>query len=86
VDGDLTWLAADDANGLLAYQRALGDETAIIVFNRSEDYHELTVEADDGRWEETFVSGAQAGRTAEVSGGRLATELAPLSAQVWIRN
>jgi len=86
VDGDLTWLAADDANGLLAYQRALGDETAIVVFNRSEDYQELTVEVDDGRWEEIYVSGAQAGRTAEVSGGRLATELAPLSAQVWIRD
>ena len=86
VDGDLTWLAADDANGLLAYQRTLGDRAAIVLFNRSEDYQELTVEVDDGRWEEIYVSGAQAGRTAEVSGGRLATELAPLSAQVWIRN
>jgi glycosidase len=84
VDGDLTWLVADDANSLLAYRRALGDQRAIIAFNASDDLQELEVEATDGTWRAAFVAGGPAAETVEVAGGTLAAELPPLSARVWI--
>ena len=85
VDGDLTWLDVDDANRVLAYRRTLGDEEAIVAFNASEDPQELVVEAADGEWQVAYATGGPPGATIDVSGGTLASELAPLTAQVWIR-
>ena len=84
VDGDLTWLHADDANSVLAYERALGEERALVLFNASEDVQVVTVEVDDGQWWMAFGSGASAGETVQVAGGSLVAELPPLSARVWI--
>jgi len=85
VDGDLTWLEVDDANRVLAYRRALGNEEAIVAFNASEDPQELVVEAADGKWLVAHATAGPTGGTIDVRGGTLASELAPLAARVWIR-
>jgi len=84
VDGEITWLLANDANSLLAYGRDLGDQHAIIAFNASEDVQDMSVEAEDGVWRTAFAEGGQAPETVEVAGGSLAAEMPPLSARVWI--
>jgi glycosidase len=84
VDGEITWLLADDANSLLAYGRDLGDQHAIIAFNASDDVQDMSVEAEDGTWRTAFAAGGQAPETVEVAGGYLAAELPPLSARIWI--
>ncbi len=84
VDGDLTWLAADDANSVLAYSRDLGDQHAIVAFNASDDPQGLEIEARDGTWDTVFAAGGRAGEPVEVAGGTLVAELPPLSARVWI--
>ncbi len=84
VDGEITWLLADDANSLLAYGRDLGGEHAIIAFNASDDVQDISIEAEDGVWRTAFAAGGQAPETVDVAGGSLATELPPLSARVWI--
>jgi glycosidase len=84
VDGEITWLLADDANSLVAYGRDLGDQHAIIAFNASDDVQDMNVEAEDGVWRTAFAAGGQAPETVEVAGGYLAAELPPLSARVWI--
>jgi glycosidase len=80
VDGDMTWLVEDDANGILAYQRALGEERAIVLFNRSDDVQDVTVEVDPG----TYAEQLRGVRT-EPTQGSLAVELMPLEASVWVR-
>ncbi len=82
VDGELSWLLADDEAGLLAYERLLGDQRAIVAINASDEAHELVLEAADGTWREAFP----AGDDVEVTGGSLATTLPPLTARVWIRD
>lgn len=82
VDGTLTWLLADDEQRLLAYERALGDERAVIAFNASDEPQTLTVELERGQWHTAFP----AGDAMEVTDGTLAVELPSLSARVWIRN
>ena len=54
VDGDFTWLAADDERGVLAYERALGEERAIVVFNASGEPREITVDIDSGTYVAIF--------------------------------
>jgi glycosidase len=85
VDGDLTWLHVDDANGVLVYQRTLGDEVAIVGFNASEDPQEIVIEAADGTWQVAYAAGGRSGETINVSGDTLVSELGPLAARVWIR-
>jgi glycosidase len=36
VRGDLQYTVLDDENGLMAYSRSLGDQHAVIAFNRSD--------------------------------------------------
>jgi glycosidase len=80
VDGDFTWLAVDDANGVVAYQRALGDERAVVLLNRSEDYQEVTVELSPGTYAEALRGGRQ-----EAVSDRLTVEVRPLGSNVWLR-
>jgi glycosidase len=80
VDGDLTWLVADDANGVLAYQRGLGDERAIVAFNIADEMREIEVEAD-GAWVEAFPETDYVRTT----NGSLTLDLPPFAATVWLR-
>jgi glycosidase len=80
ADGATHWLATDDAARLLAYDRVLGDQRAIVAFNASDTPRQISVPAE-GRYRLAFP----AGDTAGVAAGKLAASLPPLSARVWIR-
>jgi cyclomaltodextrinase / maltogenic alpha-amylase / neopullulanase len=80
VDGTLRWLITDDAHGVLAYERALGNQRAIVAFNNSDAAHEVSLAAD-GRYRVAFPTGA----AVTVANGRLGARLPPRSAKVWIR-
>lgn len=81
ADGDLTWRLADDERGLLAYERARGDERALVGFNRSDEARTLTVQAANGTWRVAFPTGA----ALEVTDGSLSERLPPRSVRVWVR-
>jgi glycosidase len=80
VDGSLNWLRTDDARGLLAYERVLGDQRAIVAFNVSDAPLEFSVTAD-GRYRVAFP----AGEAVTATGGTLKAQLPPRAARVWIR-
>jgi glycosidase len=80
VDGTLSWLVTDDADSLLAYERVLGKERAIIAFNASDSPHALAVSAA-GSYRLAWPTG---GDVLTVS-GTLTTRLPPRSARVWLR-
>ncbi|HEX9692603.1 MAG TPA: glycoside hydrolase family 13 protein [Gemmatimonadales bacterium] len=82
VDGSLTWLLSDDARGLLAYQRELGAQRAIVAFNTSREPRTLSLNAEDGVYRPAFP----AGDMLQVSGGVLTAALPPMAARVWIRD
>jgi glycosidase len=80
ADGTLSWLLTDDPRGLLAYERVLDQQRAIVAFNVSDAPQELSVTAD-GSYRAAFPAGG----TATAADGRLAAELPAKSARVWIR-
>ena len=80
VDGSLTWLLTDDAKGLLAYARVLGDQRAIVAFNASDTPREIAVVAD-GTWRVAYP----AGDVVTAAGGKLQAKLPPRAARVWVR-
>ena len=80
VDGNLTWLLTDDARRLMVYERALGDERAIVAFNASDEPHEIAVAAEG-----TYRAGYPVRDAVVVADGVLTAGLAPRSARVWIR-
>jgi cyclomaltodextrinase len=80
VDGTPRWLLTDDAHGLLAYERVLGDQRAIVAFNNSDATREVSLAAD-GRYRVAYPTGD----TASAAGGRLRATLPARAARVWIR-
>jgi glycosidase len=80
VDGTLTWLVADDARRLLAYERALGAQRAIVAFNASDMPQEIGIPAD-GTYRLVFPTGG----AVTASGGTLRVTLPARAAQVWVR-
>ncbi len=80
VDGTLSWLLTDDERGLLAYDRVLGDQRAIVAFNVSDEPLGLSLAAD-GRYRLAFPAGG----AATVADGTLRAQLPPRTARVWIR-
>ena len=53
VYGDLKFCVADDKNMILAYERLMGDEEIIVVFNRSDSLRTVTVPVrSDGEFED----------------------------------
>jgi glycosidase len=81
VDGALNYLLADDARGLLAYERVLDDERAMIAFNISDGPRAFAVDAQDGAYRAAFPRGD----VVNVADGTLLAELPPRTATVWIR-
>jgi cyclomaltodextrinase len=82
VDGVLTILLADDARGLLAYERVLDDERAVVAFNTSDRPQTVALEVADGTYLAVYP-----GRAAlNVPAGSLRTELPPRTAVVWMRD
>ncbi|UCC49846.1 MAG: alpha-glucosidase C-terminal domain-containing protein, partial [Gemmatimonadota bacterium] len=82
VDGALNYLLTDDARGLLAFERVLGDERAVVAFNISDQPQALAVEAEDGAYRAIFPRGD----VVNVTDGSLTAELPPRTAVVWIRD
>jgi cyclomaltodextrinase len=80
VDGSLKWLRTDDARGLLAYDRVLGDQRAVVAFNVSDAPVDLSLQAD-GRYRVAFP----AGEAVTATGSTLNARLPPRAARVWIR-
>jgi cyclomaltodextrinase len=80
VDGTLRWLLTDDARGLLAYERVLGRQRAVVAFNSSDATHEASLPAE-GRYRLAYP----AGDTMSATGGRLRARLPARTARVWIR-
>ena len=79
VDGSLGWLRTDDAGGVLAYERVLGDERAVVAFNVSDRPQDLAVEAEGG-YREVYPGQAEV----VPADGVLKVRLEPRSARVWI--
>ncbi len=81
VDGAVRYLLADDARGLLAYERSLGDERAVVAFNPSAKPHTLTLDAQPGRYRDAL----QNDRILEAAAAALTVPLPPMTARVLIR-
>ena len=82
VDGEVSFLATDDARGLFAYERALGAQRAIVAFNISDRPQTITVRAVNGTYR-TAYPGVDA---VEVTDGSMTARLAPRAATIWIRD
>jgi glycosidase len=80
ADGALHWLRTDDARGLLAYERVLGDQRAVVAFNLSAAPQDVSLPAE-GRYRVAFPEGGPVAVTEE----RLQARLPPRTARVWIR-
>ena len=81
VDGALTYRLADDARGLLVYERALDDARAIVAFNTSDESQTVTIDAENGSYQAVFP----AGEPVEVADELLTVELPARTAAVWVR-
>ena len=81
VDGAVTYRIQDDEARILAYERSLGTERALVAFNASDTAHEVRIDAENGLYAYAFP----AGENIEVVGGALVAELAPRSAATWIK-
>jgi glycosidase len=81
VDGTLHWLVTDDARAVLAYDRVLGDQRAIVAFNASDGPQRLAVPAEG-----SYRLAYPAGGAVQPTSGELKAQLPPRAARVWIRN
>jgi glycosidase len=85
--GNFRWLLKDDAANTLAFVRTAGPSTAVVVFNRSESPQTVRVAAPEG-WPEAAVPAVfvSDGGSAVIrrAGGELLSELAPLTAAVFV--
>jgi cyclomaltodextrinase / maltogenic alpha-amylase / neopullulanase len=79
VDGTLQWLRRDDADGVLVYARALGEQRAVVAFNLSGEERTVTVPAQ-GRYREAFPGGG----VPPIVGGALSATVPTGEARVWI--
>jgi glycosidase len=80
VDGSLNWLRTDDGSGVLAYERVLGEERAIVAFNVSVAPVEVSLPAPAGG----YLVGFPEGDAVTVTDGRLRGRLAARTARVWV--
>ncbi len=80
AEGSVGWLLTDDARHLLAYERVLGEQRAIVAFNNSDAPQDVSVAAE-GQYRQAYPAGSTVGAV----GGTLVTRLPPRTARVWIR-
>jgi glycosidase len=78
VDGSFGWLRTDDPGGVLAFERLLGEQRAVVAFNVSDQPRELAVKAT-GQFREAYPREGEA----IVAEGELRARLEPRSAKVW---
>jgi glycosidase len=80
VEGTHSWLVADDARRVLAYERVRGERRAIVAFNASDAPQEVAVVAEG-----TYRVAFPAGGVVTAAGGELRVVLPPRTARVWMR-
>jgi glycosidase len=80
ADGAVQWLVTDDAKGLLAYARELGDQRVVIAFNVSDAPQEISFPAQG-----VYRAAFPAGDPVTATGGMLRAALPPRTAWVWVR-
>jgi glycosidase len=80
VDGTANWLITDDVMDVLAYERVLGDERAVVAFNNSDAARTVEVPGE-GSYRTAYPAGA----SIRARGGTLRATLPPRSGRVWIR-
>ena len=79
VDGATSWLVTNDTTGALAYDRVLGDQRAVVLFNVSDTPGEVMVPAV-GRYTRAFP-----GPDSVLAEGSFIRALPARGAEVWIR-
>lgn len=80
VDGTTGWLLTDDATGVVAYERVLGEQRAVVALNASDLPQEVSLKAE-GRYRLAWP----AGEVAAAEGGMLRAVLPARSGRVWVR-
>jgi glycosidase len=80
ADGALNWLVTDDAKGLLAYERVLGNQRAVVAFNVSDTARDIAIAATG-----TYRAAYPAGGVVTARGGKLSARLPARAARVWIQ-
>ena len=81
VRGTLDYVLADDDRRLLAYVRALEDETALVAFNASDETHTAVLPVE-GAFRNALAPETPALQSEQ---GRLTLKLAPLTAMILVR-
>ncbi len=79
VDGSLRWIRTDDRDGVLMYERALGNQRAVVGFNASDREREVSVEGE-------YRVAYPAGGAASGVGGKLSARIPAGGAVVWVRD
>lgn len=80
VDGSAGWLLADDAKGVVAYERVLGEQRAVVVLNASDLPQDVSLQAE-GRYRQVWP----AGEATAAEGGQLRVTLPARSGRVFVR-
>jgi len=80
--GDLTFLVADDAAGVLAFGRRTDAEAAVTVLNLSDESREVTIDVDGWLPDGTGLTQALRDGAATVTDGELVVTLEPRGAEV----
>ena len=80
VDGSAGWLLADDAKGVVAYERVLGEQRAVVVLNASDLPQDVSLQAE-GRYRQVWP----AGEAIAAEGGQLRVTLPARSGRVFVR-
>jgi cyclomaltodextrinase / maltogenic alpha-amylase / neopullulanase len=79
VDGTFRWLLTDDARGVVAYERVLGGQRAVVVFNASDAPREAVRIPAEGRYRVAYAVGDA---RSQVAGRELLASLPPRTAMV----
>ncbi len=80
VDGSVRWLMTDDARSVGAYERVLGDQRAVVVFNNSESRQDVAVDAS-GRYRMAYPAGG----SLATSNGKLRLRVPARTARIYVK-
>ncbi len=72
--GDLAFIHQDNNKMTLGYQRTLGEQKTIVLFNRSAESQEIKIEVADENWQDLLTN-----KTHKTTGGQLNLTLKPVT-------
>ena len=61
IDGAITWLTVDDERRLPAYEYSLGEQCALVVFNASDETHQMDL--PEGVYRQVYPSDSTVTKT-----------------------